>query len=494
MHRDDRSADPERACESERLHLSGAIQPFGALLALDADECRVTHASANLSEFATIEAHALLGAALPTSPAWRSLRAAATGTPGRTTIRGDFANRGGRRVDARLIRRDGYAIVELEPIDETSEPLHAQQWQRALLDVPRDRSAVAAYHDVLIDAIRRITGFDRATIYRFGEDWSGEVIAESKNAGMGSFLGLRFPSSDIPENARRLYMINPARMIPDAAAAPVPILSAGGLAPDLSESDLRSVSPMHLEYLANMGARASFSVPIRVAGRMWGLVTCHHPAAVKISPDRRDLCVSLTAAYALGLTSYLAAGRLRLVDGLERRIEGMLARLVPLPNPLDGLDSAAEALMEALEAQGVAMAIGDEVAIAGDGPALEDLALIDDWFVRRCMDTVYSTDRLAGLIPEHLAIIPAASGMIAIKGRTQRSGWVRLYWFRPAEPQCVSWAGNPNKSPAPNGSATLTPRRSFERWVEEKIDCSRPWSAEHLLVARTLRHQLISRL
>jgi chemotaxis family two-component system sensor kinase Cph1 len=482
-----------RRCESEQLHLSGAIQSFGALIRVDAGSGRVTHASANLADFLGVEAFRILGEPRESLP-WLSVETLEKlpHQPGARVMIRDIVDRPDRKVDGLVVRGPGCILVELERSDTGFEPLSVQQFQTPLLSVPYDDDEVALHHELLTQAFRAITGYDRIMIYRFHSDWSGEVIAETTTAALGSYLGLRFPASDIPQIARDLYLLNPSRMIPDARSQPVPVLGVDSAPPDLTYSDLRSVSPVHLEYLDHMGAGASFSVPIRVSGRLWGLVACHHLSARPLSPDHRAACVSLTNAYSLGLTSHLASRRFQSLDSLDRRIEKILEALALHEDPLDGIAAMGDRLKEMMDAQGFAMAAGNDVVIAGDGPDLDGMGIIDDWFLNESREMVVITDHLEGIFHGQTLLLAAVSGMVAVKARSHRSGWVRLYWFRPAQPQEVAWVGNPNKPVVEKaGVAMLSPRRSFEKWIEVKAGYSRPWSNEEKMAAAKFRNSLL---
>ena len=482
-----------RHCESEQLHLSGTIQPHGALITLDARSGIVTHASANLAAHTGTEARDAVGhpfSALEWFPA-----DALTALPeqsGKTLALGNAIETPAGLATGRLIRGAGAVIMELEAADPRIRTIPVHQYQTPLLSTPFDAQEVAAHARTLLGAFRAIAGYDRVMIYRFHEDWSGEVIAEIAEPSLAGYLGLRFPASDIPAIARDLYMINPMRLIPDARAPAVPIIGEGAVPPDLTFSDLRGVSPVHLRYMVNMGVRASFSVPVRVTGRLWGLVACHHLEPKLPTPDERATCVCLTNAYALALTSHFASRRLQVFDSLERRIEGILDTLAQCADPLDGVEKASDRLIEAMSAQGFAMAIGNDVVIAGGGPDLEGMAVLDDWFLNACKETVALTDHLEDLFPGHASILAATCGMAAIKARSPRSGWVRFYWFRPAEPRTVAWAGNPEKPMVEDaGASMLSPRRSFERWIETKSGYSRPWSFEEKMTAAKFRTTLL---
>jgi light-regulated signal transduction histidine kinase (bacteriophytochrome) len=199
----------------------------------------------------------------------------------------------------------------------------------------------------------------------------------------------------------------------------------------------------------------------------------------------------MAGTHALALTSYLAGQRLQAIDSLERRTEKLLSALAQHDDPLDGIEPNSQLLIEMLSAAGFAMAIGNDVVIAGDAPDFEGMSVIDSWFLNEG-ETVYCTDHIESLFPSEIALLASASGFMAIKARSQRSGWVRFYWFRPQEPEEVAWAGNPDKPVVEKaGALRLSPRRSFERWVEIRTGYSRPWSSEERMTAAKFRNTLL---
>ena len=479
-------------CESEQLHLSGAIQSFGALVVIESATMTITQASANLQDLVGVGPDQVLGKAASTFKwlACDRLKALPDPVGSRLilTTRQDCTE----PVHGIAIRGNGAILVEIEPFRAVTEPLPIQQLQLPLLTVPYDDDEVAQHHEMLVQALRAITGFDRIMIYRFQEDWSGEVIAEVCAPALGSYLGLRFPASDIPAVARNLYLLNPIRLIPDTKAPAVPVLGLEPNPPDLTWSDLRSVSPVHLEYLDHMGVRASFSVPIRIRGRLWGLVACHHLSPNLLTQEQRAGCVSLVNAYSLGMTSHFASCRIQSLDSMDRRINKILENLAKYENPLDGIEQMHNLLMESMNAQGFAMAIGDDVVIVGQAPDLAGMGIIDDWFINRCADMVVVTDHFEDLFHDPSLALSVVSGMVAVKARSARSGWVRFYWFRPAQLQEVAWAGNPNKPGIENaGVLMLSPRRSFEKWIEVKSGYSHPWNNEERMTAAKFRTTLL---
>lgn len=479
-------------CESEQLHLSGAIQAWGALLRFDG-RGNVTHASANLPDFIGITPSAAFSGSVDWAWLLDKLETLPA-TPGAHSQRYGVhvANHG--YLDIRLIRdAEGGILAELErPVPNDGQVIDLHGLQRPLMHIPDTEDELAAYYTVLLDGLSALSSLDRLMIYRFHDDWSGEVIAEKTNPALGSYLRLRFPASDIPAIARQLYLLNPCRQIPDAGAGAVPLLGRNDLPADLSHTDLRSVSPVHLVYLSNMGVGASFSFPIRVAGKLWGLVACHHRVPHILSAARRQACTTLVSAFSLGLSSWLASRRMQMVDSLDRRVDKVLEAIAQYPHPLDGIELNGQALIDALGAEGFALAVGDEIVLVGNTPHLDEMGPIDAWFMNRWQDSLFVTDQLSDTFSDNPLLLAVASGLMAIKANSPRSGWVRFYWFRPEEPYSVAWAGNPNKPIGENaGAVMLSPRRSFEKWVEVRTGYSRPWSDADRMTAAKFRNTLL---
>ena len=304
------------ACDREPIHLSGAIQPHGALLELDG-ELRLARASANAQAWLGLAAAADPGArprlheALPTGwsellgllPSWLE--------GGERILLSAGPAADGRRATALAQRtRSGGVLLEFEA---GNLDFHAagrlQARVQADLEQLGQAGEVSALCALVVSQVRQLTGFNRVMVYRFGEDWDGTVVAQDGDGTLPSYLGLRFPASDIPAQARELYRRNRVRIIPDADYAPVPILGgdgAGGESAatiDLSASVLRSVSPVHLEYMRNMGTWSSMSVSILVEGRLWGLVSCHHATPRLVTLQVRNACDFLAQVLALQISA-----------------------------------------------------------------------------------------------------------------------------------------------------------------------------------------------
>ena len=482
-------------CESEQLHRSGAVQSYGALLVLTPDGRTITHASANLEAHIGVPAGELLNTQVIVSLPWlyaALLLALGRQKPGANQLCSHIIEGCDGWLDAWLTVSGGHLLVELLP-SRNALSLAVHRLQLPLLKAPGDATELAAHHRELLLGVREVTGFDRVMLYHFHDDFSGEVVAEEAREGLGSYMGLRFPASDIPAIARRIYLVNPWRSIPDIRMPISAVL--GNDVPDLTNALLRSVSPVHLKYLEHMGVRASFSLPIKVAGKLWGLVACHHLSPLAPDPEACQVASGLAQAHSLGLGSYLAQCRMQSIDALNRRVEAVLSVFTAYNSPIEAIAAEPEPLLEMMNADGLVMAIGDDFVSHGHCPDNTGLSELDAWFLKEPEPAIMA-DALVNMAPTvATAIIPLA-GLMAVKTMSRHrktpGQWVRIYWFRLEEPFEVPWAGNPDKPMAENTTIpSLAPRRSFERWIEVKRGVSRPWTNEDRMYCARFRNALL---
>lgn len=476
-------------CDREPIHIPGTIQPFGVLLVLDT-EMKVTQVSENVREHLSLGVEGVLGRSLSElvgQDASDEVRAALReGHWYEANPLGISAS--GRRFDGIVHRHEGAAILELEPNPQTSKerPVH-HPFRAALVRVQR-ASTLSELAEVIAQEMRRTTGFERVMLYRFHEDGTGSVDAEAKAEGLESYLGLRYPASDIPAQARRLYLRNWLRLIFDVEQKPariVPALRPDTGAPlDLSFSVLRSVSPIHLEYMKNMGVRASMSVSIVVRDRLWGLISClNHTSAWRVSQATRSACEFLGRLASLQIAAFedaehiaLRAARRGHEDALHRAMQdskdGVLAALLAEP----------ETLMSLVDAGGAAV-LGDELVTCGHLPPAEVIREIAKWLDDQGQQRPSSTASLGVDFPPARACRDVASGLLtfALPG-------ARLMWFRPEIIRTVNWSGEPTKAVDDSGKH-LRPRHSFALWKEEVRGGSRPWTTGDLEAADELQRR-----
>ena len=122
--------------------------------------------------------------------------------------------------------------------------------------------------------------------------------------GIEPWLGLHYPASDIPAQARALFLKNWLRMIPDVAYKRVPIEPENNpthrRAARPRQLGAPAVSPIHIEYLTNMGVTASLVISLIHRGQLWGLISGHHYSGPKRVPlATRTLCEFLAQALSL---------------------------------------------------------------------------------------------------------------------------------------------------------------------------------------------------
>nr|WP_255632889.1 GAF domain-containing protein [Actinotalea sp. Marseille-Q4924] len=449
------------ACADEPIRIPGSIQPHGVLLAAHAAALDVVVASASVQQHLGRRPEDLLGTRLPDlfGQSWPrdGLRSLDPSEPRRLHVVGG----GVRRVfDALGHERDGLVVVELEPAADAPEEVAVQA--RASLRALQEAGTGPALTQIIAREVRELTGFDRVMVYRFDEQWNGTVVAEETrpDLGLDPYLGLRFPASDIPAQARELYTAQWLRSIPDAAYTPSPLVPSfhpvTGAPLDLSASALRSVSPVHLQYLANMGVAASMSISLITHGRLWGLIACHHYAGPHY-PTQAER----GAAEFLGRTaSVLLEG-----DEHRRRYLGSLGVSATASNlaavvgthdrePLTALTRDGLLLELVDGATGAMVRLNGRTVLLGRTPETADVqALLARLWPTGHRTTVVSTsvgtllDRDGrgaddGALADRLA--PAASGVLALPVLSG-SGGDALVWFQPEVLAEVRWAGDPQE-------------------------------------------------
>lgn len=489
-------------CAREPIHIPGSIQPHGVLLVLDdSPDLRVVQVSLNALEQLGIAASEVLGSTLAEvldeASAERVGRARASAdTPDPSPLRVNASKHSaGKSFDAILHRSGAAWVLDLEPVGDadTYAVTNAHRAVRRAVD-RLDRSAgVIEMCRQAASEVRNITGFDRVMIYRFDADWHGEVIAETKRDDLESFLGLHYPASDIPEQARRLYTLNTIRIIPNVdyvAAKLHPQLHPTTSQPlDLSGSVLRSVSPIHCEYLRNMRVAASMSISLLRDGKLWGLIACHHYQPRFVAYEVR------LAAEFLGRTlSWQIASRehteVAEQTGLaQSKLTAFVSQLRGASDVFAGLSQLGPELCALVDAQGVLIAHDGELRTSGSCPPDAELPGLLDFLAQQ--SDVFASDHLGAVLPAAQTYADSASGLLSMALGKANGGFV--VWFRPELEQLVHWAADPVKSVViENGIPRLTPRGSFSLWKQVVKGKSLPWRPWQVTTVSDLRGALVA--
>ncbi len=397
----------------------------------------------------------------------------------------------GKRFDIAVHLSGGNVVIEAEPA--SAEHGDATGMVRSMIVRLDQTPDFAAFFREGARQVRALIGFDRVMVYRFAEDGSGEVVAEAVRSGIGRFMGLRYPASDIPAQARELYRRNLLRVITDVNARPVAILpqrDETGAPLDLSLSVLRAVSPIHIEYLKNMGVQASLSISIMVEGRLWGLFACHHYAPLCPTFERRSVAELFAQMFSMRLESRERQATVEYERRARDISDQLLGAVASDETLLKDPDWLGDILTHAVEADGVGVWIGGNHAFSGTTPKLEDFRRIIRALNGTAAGKVYATDHIGSIVKGGEAFASQAAGMLAIPISRAPRDYVVL--FRRELIHSVRWAGDPHKPVeyGPNGPR-LTPRESFAEWKELVEGHSKPFTASERRVAETLRATLI---
>jgi chemotaxis family two-component system sensor kinase Cph1 len=403
------------------------------------------------------------------------------------------SRRDGRTADTFVYRSGALAVLELEPGGE-SLPEDTLALVLAMLSRVEHADAPQDFCQGLAEGVRRVSGFDRVMVYRFLPDGTGCVDAEARGEGVQSFLGHHYPASDIPKQARELYFRNWIRLIPDARYTPAPILSANDPRNneplDLSHSLIRSVSPIHREYLANMGVVASMSLSIIIAGRLWGLIACHHRTPRYLPHRLRMACELFAQTASAKLETKVAAREFEARLKSKRIHEELVRRMSREADLAEGLTRYRPNLIDYIPADGAGLWLDGRYTMLGKAPQADQAAALVAWLNGAAEDGVFFTDQLPLLYPPAAEFAEAASGLIALSiSKTPRD---YVLWFRPEVIHTITWAGNPRKPiEAGNAGESISPRKSFAPWREVVRLHSEPWRSVDVEAAKTLRLSLM---
>ena len=487
-------------CERELIHLAGSVQPYGLLLVLREPPLRIVQISANAQVLLGAPALGLLNQ--PVSELGGDIEArvrqlsASTDLADPAALRCHLLAFGRPSEFEGTVHREpnGALIVELEPTESARTSVETVQ-----IDGPElikalgsavERFSTSATLGILADAVvqcfRDLAGYDRVMVYKFDPDGHGKIIAEARDPRLESLLGHHYPASDIPQRARELYLRNRLRVLVDvhSEAAPlVPRLPPGsGGELDMSMCHLRSMSPLHLQYLKNMGVTATLVVSLVREGCLWGLIACHHytPRNLRFAVRAAcDLLAEVVSTRIAAIENYTHAQVAIQVRRLEQRLIEATStegdwRLALFRNP--------RTLLQPLDATAAALFYDGEVLTSGEAPSTPELRSLMQWIDAQSFDGLFNCSSVARANPALQSLTPTASGVLAVKLSASKPEY--LMWFRKEQLLSVTWAGDPSKPSVGNDPLELSPRRSFAAWSEIVRGTAVPWTSGELTLAR----------
>lgn len=472
-------------CELEQIHLAGSIQPHGVLIVLSPTDHIVVQASANASEFLHTE-DPLTGQALALLAPDLFARLKPHLSEALDTVPVALhCEIGDPQVacDALVHRApDGNLVVELE---RAGPPVDFSQQIETALKIIVAATSLKGLCDETARLFREIAGYHRVMVYRFDEEGHGEVFSEEREPYLEPYLGNRYPRSDIPQIARRLYERNRIRLLVDVTYEPVPLTPEplGSPALDMSLCTLRSMSPIHLQYLRNMGVAATLVASIVVAGKLWGLVACHHYGPRRVPYGTRVVCELLAETVATRIAALEGFAQTQAELSVRRIEQRMIDAVSREGDWQSALFDNPQTLLQPLDAMGAALLIDDKILITGDVPGTQQLRAIAAWLDEQPRVQVFSSASLPSSDPRFTPLLPTICGLLAVS--VSRSPGEYLMWFRPERLRTLVWGGNPAKPAEPSDDPTrLSPRRSFAQWQELVRGTSDPWTNADLTAAR----------
>ena len=487
-------------CDREPIHIPGSIQPHGVLVAVDEKDWTIRQASVNTQAAFGLEPSAILGAPLTAvlgEEQTARLREQMEGevlddsphylTP--MTLR-----RGGPPWESIVHRRNGLLMLEFEGWD-ASLPVQLQELHaavRATMNQLQKAESLAAFCQMAAERVRQFSGFDRVMVYRFLDDGSGHVFAEARREDLESFLGLHYPASDIPAQARELFRKSWLRLLPDTGCQPVPMVAVEtGAAPlDMSFTAVRSISPIHMEYLQNMGVGGSMSISILKDGELWGLFACHHYSRKYLPHSARMACEFLASLLSLQVGRKEEADAGTYVNRMGAWNERLRDEMAARGDFIEPLVKGPDSLPGAMEADGAALLLDGTWRVMGIAPAPAVLEQLKARLDSQPEEVVFTSRQLGTDMPD-AGFDPAVSaGVLAVRLTKFKPEY--LFWFRREYRQKIHWAGDPAKpmGVGPMGDR-LTPRKSFDLWTQEAIGKSKPWQRWEIEAARDLRRTVI---
>ncbi|MCU0548800.1 MAG: ATP-binding protein [Leptolyngbya sp. Prado105] len=483
-------------CDHEAIHIPGKIQPHGVLLVLSEPDLTIVQISSNSAQWFNRSPEELLK-----QPLSYLLNPEQINTIS-TCLSQDFDRVnplklfiGSTLFDGIIHRFAGSLILELEPSQSQNQTdfFGFYHLVKGAINKLQNAHTLSEMCDLIVQEVQQITGFERVMVYQFDSEGAGRVVAEAKHEKLESFLGLHYPASDIPKQAKQLYVLNWLRLVPDVNYQPAdlipPLNPVTQEITDLSLSTLRSVSPMHVEYLNNMGVRASMSISLIKNKQLWGLIACHHNSPKYLTYELRTACEFLGQVMSIELNTKEENEDLDYKMKLKS-IQSNFVEVIPQHSTLiDGLIHEPTQLLELVNAQGAAICWDDQIHTLGQTPTIEQISDLLTWLESKLEGNVFSTSALSQLYPALNSEV--AAGLLALAiSRVNRN---YILWFRPEVVKTVNWGGNPNKpvEVSANGETRLSPRKSFALWQETVRGQSLAWKMCEIEAVLELRSAIV---
>ncbi len=489
-------------CDREPIHIPGKIQAHGFLVAVDYETFIISYISENAGNFLGKEAASFLGKPIETLES--SFKSDASQNELKDLLKLLKNGKNAESVNPYQISinqiiynlifsfSDTQLILEFEPAASDLDSDFQKTIGKSVSEILSGKNLSSLLNNAAAE-IKNIIQYDRVMIYRFNEDGHGRVVAEVKNDDLEPFLDLYYPSTDIPKQARDLYKINLTRIIADVNSISSPIITFQDqdTVLDLTHSALRAVSPIHIQYLKNMGVASSFSISLMAKDELWGLVACHNYSPRFINYKARDAAKLIGQILSSALEYRQDEEDTQLLRTLDVAAAELSKQIKTDDNLVDALTAHQITLKNLTNAEGAVLILNNKISQVGKTPDNEQIKEITNWLKTHVQDAVYYTNRLPELFLPAKKYSNLASGMLACVISKELNEW--LIWFKPEQIKSITWAGNPDKTVEQNenGLMQLSPRKSFEAWTEIVKNTSEKWSTKEVSVVMKIREEIL---
>ncbi|MFC1224648.1 ATP-binding protein [Pedobacter sp. BG31] len=487
-------------CDQEPIHIPGKIQSHGFLIAVDKNSSTISYISENTGDFLKQDAKSLLNTPLSTLNDLFS--------------QPDSALRIEDLLKLGIIRKS-FDAISPHPIEIEGNPFYLiissskNDWLLEFEPVTLQydiqssigRSASSMLQGKNIESllkgaakeVKRLINYDRIMVYKFLEDGHGEVVAEEKEAGLEAFFGLHYPATDIPKQARQLYKLNLTRLIADVNITDSKVITfKEGEALDLTNGGLRAVSPIHIQYLKNMGVHSSFSISLISHGELWGLIACHNYSPKFIDYKAREGAKLIGQILSSALEYRQEEEDAKIIEQFKNTANILSDHLNRDKYLIEAITTHKRTVLDATKASGVAIIFENELKTIGNVPSAEEISDLAFWLKTTSDESLYYTHRLSEIYSPAKKYKSVASGILSCVINKEMGEMI--IWFKPEMITQVNWAGNPDKAvvPSENGLMSLSPRKSFEIWAEVVNNTSEKWMAEEIASVLRIREIIIT--
>ncbi|OJW17698.1 MAG: histidine kinase [Mucilaginibacter sp. 44-25] len=487
-------------CDREPIHIPGSIQSHGFLIAID-HKCHITYHSDNVDAYFKGAPANLLGEDVKIIEPYFDQHEPVNFIGQLITI-GKVS--GFEQINPFIIHIQGQPfhliisisddnyLLEFEPAASDHNNDIQKTIGRSISEMLADKNLQSLLNNSAVQ-VKNVIGFDRVMVYRFAPDGHGEVIAEAKNDNLPSWLGLHYPASDIPKQARELYKKNLTRLIANVNVLPSAIITSATQAAtplDLTCSHLRAVSPVHIQYLKNMGVHSSFSISLLYKQELWGLIACHNYTPRFIDYRSRESAKLIGQILSSALEFRQDEENQQTMERYKNAVDQLSRYMLKDDRIEEALTLHSPSLMDVVDADGAVLMLENRTIRLGETPNDEQLKELLSWVKNNIVDSLYYTSNLSAVYPQSAPYKNAVSGLMVSTLSRELDEYV--FWFKHEQIKSVNWAGNPNKPVelSPEGERILSPRNSFEIWSETVASTSVEWSNEEVKSVIRLRSEI----